>query len=242
MLQAIHDRAKGWLAYVIVGLLIIPFAFVGVYNYFTGGSNPVVAEAGGVEITRAELDQAYQRQQARLREALGERYDPALFEEEALRRQVLQQLIDRALLLEYVRDSGLRTTDEALRAALMAEPAFQADGRFSSAQYRSVLARNNLTPEGYEAQLRRDEALRQLQDAVARGTVVTDADVRRFVSVAGQERSVDWLRVPVSAFRDQVEVNVAGVDHFGLQAGRDQRLLQSAYLVRGCLLGDVAYL
>lgn len=235
MLQAIHDGVKGWLAYIIVGLLIIPFAFVGVYNYFSGGSNPVVAEVAGSEITRGELDQAVQRQQERLRQALGERYDPALFDDDSLRRQALQQLIDRALLLGYADSAGLRATDEALRASLRAEPAFQQDGRFSTERYRSILQRNNLSAEGYEAQLRRDLALRQVQDAVSRAALVTEADVRRFIAVAGQQRQVTWLRVPASAFQEQVEVSPEDVAQY-YQANQDQFRLPEAVRLRYLML------
>lgn len=235
MLQAIHDGVKGWLAYIIVALLIIPFAFVGVYNYFTGGSNPVVAEVAGVEITRGELDQAVQRQQQRLRQALGERYDPALFDDDTLRRQALQQLIDRALLLGYADGAGLRATDEALRASLRAEPAFQQDGRFSAERYRSILQRNNLSAEAYEAQLRRDLALRQVQDAVSRAALVTEADVRRFIAVAGQQRQVTWLRVPASAFQDQVEVSPEEVAEY-YQSNQDEFRLPEAVRLRYLML------
>ena len=38
MLQKLRDKTSGWIASLILGLLIIPFAFVGVNEYMTGGT------------------------------------------------------------------------------------------------------------------------------------------------------------------------------------------------------------
>ena len=38
MLQKLRDKTNGWIATLILGLLIVPFAFFGVEQYFTGGS------------------------------------------------------------------------------------------------------------------------------------------------------------------------------------------------------------
>ncbi|WP_420331502.1 SurA N-terminal domain-containing protein, partial [Pseudoalteromonas shioyasakiensis] len=37
MLQFIRDNAQGWIAWVIVGLIIIPFALWGLNEYVGGG-------------------------------------------------------------------------------------------------------------------------------------------------------------------------------------------------------------
>ena len=44
MLQSLRDKTSGWIATLILGLLIIPFAFVGVNEYATGGSDSAVAK------------------------------------------------------------------------------------------------------------------------------------------------------------------------------------------------------
>ena len=43
MLQKLRDKTSGWIASLILGLLIIPFAFVGVNEYMTGGTASDVA-------------------------------------------------------------------------------------------------------------------------------------------------------------------------------------------------------
>ncbi|MDN5848077.1 MAG: SurA N-terminal domain-containing protein [Nitrococcus sp.] len=214
MLQTIRDRAKGIVAYVIVGLLIIPFALFGVYNYFTGGSNPPVATVNGVDITRTELDNAVQRQQAQLRELLGDRYDPALFDEERLRRQVLDRMVDQAVLLHFVRGQGLRITDDALRSIIRSQPFFLVDGRFSGERYRTLLQQNGYSTEQYEAQLRQEQLLRQLQFAIAATSVITQHDVAQFVALERQRRNLAWLRIDSARLRDQTRVDKKAIQHY----------------------------
>ncbi|MDN5869310.1 MAG: SurA N-terminal domain-containing protein [Nitrococcus sp.] len=214
MLQTIRDRAKGIVAYIIVGLLIIPFALFGVYNYFTGGSNPPAATVNGIDITRSELDNAVQRQQAQLRELLGDRYDPALFDEERLRRQVLDRMVDQAVLLHFVRRQGLRITDDSLRSIIRSQPYFLVDGRFSGERYRTVLQQNGYSTEQYEAQLRREHLLRQLEFAIAATSVITQHDVAQFVALERQSRNLAWLRIDAAGFRDQSQVDKKAVQHY----------------------------
>ncbi|WP_435100419.1 SurA N-terminal domain-containing protein [Arhodomonas sp. AD133] len=200
MLQAIRDVTRGWVAYVIVAVLIVPFALFGVYNYFTGGSNPPIAKVEGREITRQQLDQAVQQQRQRLRRMLGEQYDPAMFEGEALRRQALEELINSTVVDAFAEREGLRLTDEGLREYISQQAAFQVEGEFSAERYQTVLRQSGLTPDRYEAQLRRQYAASQLPQAVSTSAVVTDEELARFVALQRQQRDVAILRVPRQAF------------------------------------------
>jgi peptidyl-prolyl cis-trans isomerase D len=51
MLQEIRERAQGWVAWAIIILISIPFAFWGIDSYFGGGAEPVVASVNGTDIT-----------------------------------------------------------------------------------------------------------------------------------------------------------------------------------------------
>ncbi len=202
MLQTIRDRAQGIVAYIIVGLLIIPFAFFGLYNYFTGDSNPVVATVNGIDITRAELDAAVQRQQSQLRKLLGDQYNPTLFDENHLRPKVLDRLIDQAVLLYFVRSHGFRATDESLRSFIQSQPYFLVDGQFSKERYRAVLRQNGYSSDQYEAQLRQQQLLRQLEVGIAGTAVTSEHEVARFVALEHQSRDLAWLKVDSANFQD----------------------------------------
>lgn len=214
MLQTIRDRSKGIVAYIIIGLLIIPFALFGVYNYFTGGSNPPVATVNGIKITRTELDSAVQRQQAQLRKTLGDQYNPVTFDAGRMRRQVLDQLIDQAVLLRFVHGHGFRITDESLRSFIRSQPYFLVNGQFSNEHYRAVLRQNGYSAEQYEAQLRQEQLLQQLELGIAATSVVTKHDVAQFVALERQDRDLAWLKIDSASFRNQSQVDNKAIEHY----------------------------
>ena len=80
MLNFIRERITGWLAYAIVGLLIIPFALWGINEYFGNSGSLVVANVNDTEISQREFQQAFYDQRDRIRQTLGEQYDSRLFD------------------------------------------------------------------------------------------------------------------------------------------------------------------
>ncbi|MCF7977580.1 MAG: SurA N-terminal domain-containing protein [Chromatiaceae bacterium] len=205
MLQEIRERAQGWVAWAIIILISIPFAFWGIDSYFGGGAEPVVASVNGAEITERAFNQNVNRTRIQLRDRLGDAYDPALFDDQRIRQQVLERMIRETLLLEDSAAMGLRTSDQAIRAAILSEPAFQQDGAFSNAQYERVLRLQGLSPAAYEDSLRSELLLSQLPRAIRETAFVTDALAERSASLVHQERIVAYATVPQSTFTETVE-------------------------------------
>ncbi|WP_462319847.1 SurA N-terminal domain-containing protein [Halochromatium sp.] len=205
MLQEIRERAQGWVAWAIVILITIPFAFWGIDSYFGGGAESVVATVNGTEITERAFNQNVNRTRIQLRDRLGDAYDPALFDDQRIREQVFERMIRETLLLAESEAMGLRTSDQAIRAAILSEPAFQQDGAFSNAQYERVLQLQGLTPAAYEASLRSELLVTQLPRAIRETAFATDALAKRSASLVHQERRVSYVSVPSASFEDAVE-------------------------------------
>ncbi|MGH8458351.1 MAG: SurA N-terminal domain-containing protein, partial [Nevskiales bacterium] len=66
MLQSLRDHAHGLLFWIIAILICIPFALVGVNEYFTAASQVIVAEINGDELELKEFQQGYQRYRQQL--------------------------------------------------------------------------------------------------------------------------------------------------------------------------------
>ena len=93
VLQSIRDRLNGIIALFVIGLLIIPFAFVGVSSYFTSGTVNAVALVNDQEITLNDFNTAFQNYRRRLQAQMGTAFDPAFFDQLTVRRQFLDQMI-----------------------------------------------------------------------------------------------------------------------------------------------------
>ena len=140
VLQSIRDRLNGIIAIFILGLLVIPFAFVGVSSYFTSGATNAVALVNDQEITANEFNQAFQNYRRRLQAQMGTAFDPELFDQAIVRRQFLDQMINEELLAQVSTSAGLAVTDERLSAEIRNLAAFEVDGEFNADVYQQRLA------------------------------------------------------------------------------------------------------
>jgi peptidyl-prolyl cis-trans isomerase D len=203
MLSTIRERAQGWIAWAIVILISIPFALWGIQSYLGVGAEPIAIKVNGIEITQRELDTRYQQVRMRLREQLGAAWRPELFDEKTMRQQVLDQMVEEALLLQVSRDMGLRASDAELRAAILANPTFQDAGRFSRSTYERMVELQGMSPPQYEEALRQRIVGTQLERAVIGSEVLTERELAEAVRLQGQEREVSYVRVAREDFESE---------------------------------------
>jgi peptidyl-prolyl cis-trans isomerase D len=98
MLHFIRERAQGWVAWFIVGLITIPFALWGVNSYITGDSDVVVASVNGEPIKQVEFQRALQQFRDNMRQRMGDNFDPSLFDNTETKQTILDGLIQQRLL------------------------------------------------------------------------------------------------------------------------------------------------
>ena len=84
-----------------------------------------------------------------------------------LRQQVLNRLIDEALLDQYARELKLGISDEQVKQAIFATPAFQVDGKFDNSRYNGILNQMGMTADQYAQALRNQLTTQQLINGVA---------------------------------------------------------------------------
>jgi peptidyl-prolyl cis-trans isomerase D len=215
MLQSIRDRAQGIIVWTIVGLIIITFALFGLSSYLSGSAKAVVATVNGVEISQTELLREFQNAQQRLQQMLGANYRADLFNEELMKQQVLEGLIQRELINQQLDSDKFHVAPQQVVATLQKMPAFQdANGEFSTENYRRVLSLQGIPAELFEMQLARDIANEHLRNGIVRSTFVTNTEEQRFLSLQEQQRKIGYLRIPQQRYVDQVKVSDTEITAF----------------------------
>ncbi len=216
MLQTLREKTSGWIATVVMGLLIIPFAFVGVNEYMSGGPATSVAtvkapprwwasapawwpvsmawqhEEISVQDFQMALRNERQSQQARQ----GEAFDARQFDAIDNKRKVLEDLIDRKVVELAARRSGVAVSDEALREAIASDPSFQVNGKFDGATYSALLRQQGLTPTTYQQRLREDMTIALVPQGLAQAEFVTDKEFEQVVSAIFETRDVTLAMLP----------------------------------------------
>ena len=206
MLQLIRDRATGWVAWTIVTLIIIPFALWGVYDYMTPSQGVAIATVNGVEVDARQFSRLYQQQRYQLLALLGDAARADLIDDERLREQALDQLIDNEVMVQVGGDDRLRIGDRRLGETISTLPQFQGENGFSQELYDVYLRNQGLGPLGFEFEMRRNLLMEQVVSAIGRAVNVSEREYREALRLLAQERIYSSLRIPARDYQpDEVD-------------------------------------
>jgi len=206
---------KRLLQFVLVLVIVPPFALWGIDSYQRGGVRAGdVAEVGGQKISEQEFAEAMRQQQDRLRGMLGRNFDPAMFESPAMRTELLEGMISQRLLMQHAVRNHFNVSNETLIETTMSIPAFQAGGKFSRELYESMLRNERMSPEMFDAALRRDLLVQQLTGAVSDSGMASKAAARQFALLRAQQREIAEHRVQADAQLARVRIAPEAVRAF----------------------------
>jgi len=189
VLQAMRERLTGLIAIFIFGILIIPFAFVGVNSYFRSDSVNSVARVNDVDISVNEFSQSFQNYRRRMQSIMGDQFDAEQFDQPVIRRQFLDSLIDQELLKQVSAEAGLSVDDETLAQAIRNINAFQVDGVFNADVYQQRLASQGKSPQSFENEMRAELILDQFPGTISASSIATDRELQEFVKLQEQQRT-----------------------------------------------------
>lgn len=206
MLQNIRDKATGWVAYIIIGLITIPFLFWGIQSYLGVGGSATVATVNDTEIPVQEFQRELQQHQRQLREMFGGKVPAELAEGPAIKQSVLGKMIQREVLRQVTLDEGWRVSDLSVAEQIKSSPQFQVNGRFNKARYEQLLKTQRLNKPGYEALVRQGLQLDQLRSLVDSSGFMLKADRKQFLELQSQQRAVDYLVLDRNQFGKTVSV------------------------------------
>lgn len=222
MLQDIGDKFKGnsesggggarWVAYAILGALIVVFVAWGAYGAvdLTLSQGDYAAKVNGEKISSVEVNDAWQRRLPQLMQAFGGQ----LSEEQ--RQQYQNQLLESAVVAlaaeQHALKMGLRVTDAQVVQAYQQEPAFQVEGRFSAQAARSRLAAAGLTQQAYEADLRKSLLSGQLEGLIGSTDFLTPTDSRRLLALLDEEREVRFALLQPESFAAAAAIEPAAIE------------------------------
>ena len=218
MLQKLRDKTSGWIATAVLGLLIIPFAFVGVNEYMGGGADSAVAKVEAPpawwqsapgwwpvsmlwqqeEVTSEEFRAGFEQARQQQRQAMGENFDPREFETAENKLLVLEGLIDQKILALAARRSGIVVSDAVVRKVIAEEPAFQVGGKFDPSQYALMLSSQTpaMSPVEFQNKIRQGMQEELVPEGIRQSDFITTTEFARLVKLLFETRDVTIAAVP----------------------------------------------
>lgn len=221
MLQTLRDKTSGWIATVILGLLIIPFAFFGMESYLSQKVDtyaariaqpptwwPSAPQAWPVsylwkthDIDAQDYRQRLETMRMRLRDEQGDAFDSKAFESAENKREILEDMIDEQLMRLAAESDGIVVSDAEIRREIQQIPDFQVDGRFDADRYQMLLASQNppQTPRTFEQTVRDNLQYGLIPSRLARSGFVTDMELDRLMRLLGERRDISFVVMPPAA-------------------------------------------
>lgn len=249
MLQTLRDKTSGWIATVILGLLIVPFAFVGIEQYMVQRTDNAVARIEIAptwwrsapswwpasmlwrkeSITRADFDERFNRARDQARQQQGANFDAREFEKLESRHEVLDGLIDERVRKLAAEVDGVIVSDALVVKSIQGIPDFQdGSGKFNQERYILGLQMGTppRTPTQFEQYVRDTLQTSMLPAALAGSSFATASETDRLIKLLGEKRDISLIELPPQP-ADTADVAAADIQKWYDGHGKDFRLPES---------------
>ena len=155
----------------VLFLLVIPsFVLFGIDGYQkSNDKGAIVARVGGEEIGKGEWDAAHKSEADRLRNSMPD-IDVKLLDSQEAHYATLERMVRERVLRSAATEFRMTTSDARLARDLQENPTIASlrlpDGKLDMDRYRQLAASQGMTPEGFEARVRQDLSLKQVETGV----------------------------------------------------------------------------
>jgi peptidyl-prolyl cis-trans isomerase D len=196
MLTKIREKAQGAFAWGILIIICVPFALWGIQNYLDTGEEAPVASVGDKDFFQRDVNRAY--------EQYSQNLQGMTIDEQSLKAQALEKLIKDEVLLQYVHDKDLVTTDDTAREFIQSLPYFQVDGKFDEKRYKTMLNLQKMSSMEFVNRIKNALIMEQFQRSIIDSSFATKYDVESFFKIQNQQRDVDYVTVALQKPADQL--------------------------------------
>ncbi len=207
MLQIIRDKISGWFAAVFLGAVALVFIFWGID--FQAGAIADAARVNGERISADVMLRAWQDRQSQLQQMMRTELPDELVKSQ--QAALLDERIRTVLLTQRARELGYRVGDDYVAETILGFEELKVDGQFSRDRYAAILRQQGRTEAQFEGELRTSLALTQLQNGIAASSFMTPRELERRRALEGEQREVEFLVVPASAFAGSVTATEADI-------------------------------
>jgi peptidyl-prolyl cis-trans isomerase D len=201
MLNLMRKNAGTWLIKILLGAIVLVFVFWGVGSFRDRGAGRV-ASVNGDPIMVEEYNETYNRLLEQIKQRYGNRLNDEMLKMLQVKKQAMDQLIEKRLLLTEAKRLNFIVSDEELSSTIKAIPSFQDNGNFDNRRYRAVLAQNRLTPESFEVKQREFILMDKVRSLVSDSVKVSDAEVEDSYQWKNSQIRIDYVLFDPSLISD----------------------------------------
>ncbi len=196
MLMQIKDKASGWIAYLIVGLISVPFALWGINQYFYLGTDPVVLEVGDEDIPYSVFQSVYRERKQYLESVM----EPQNVSEQLVQRETVNLLIRERIWGIEAERNGYFVTDLELADYIRNLPEFKQDGEFDQEKYRRIINLRGEPEAVFEESVRHTLLNNRVPRFIVETAFSLKNEKERYQKLLFQERGLRYVTLVAGQF------------------------------------------
>lgn len=171
-------------------------------------NNEAALVVGGEEISFQQYQQAYEQANQRLADQFGGNVPKGMAEALGLKDQVINQLVQAALLRQGSAEMGLQLSNIEIQQSIQNIPQFEKDGHFDNATYEDVLAANRLSPTKFEDNMRFDMLSSKTSNEIGKfSNASTSFEINDFYAQINEGVSVHFVEVDPANYNTEVQID-----------------------------------
>ena len=155
----------------------------------------IAATVNGKTIEKKTLNKSFRELWQRYQKQAKGKFNPTDAQAKQIKREALNNLVDRQLLLDQAEKLGLSVDEDEIQRRIAGLGAFQRNGRFDQETYRLALSYNHMTPSQFEASFREDILLEKVRAVIADGVKIVPAEIEILVQQQREEIAVNMLQL-----------------------------------------------
>ena len=214
MLKVIRRNASAaWVKVMFVAIVVV-FVFWGIGSVVGGQKAQIVARINDQMIDPTEFYRTYNNLARMYADIYKDKLQPEMLKNLNLKSQAMDQVVRAELMRQEAQHLGLRVSDSELQQSITTVSAFQQNGRFDKDLYLRTLRANNFNPGEFE-ETQRDELLgRKLQELVASGVHVSEAEVKDRFRFDNEKIDLSFIKLDAASFVPEVKLTDAEVQAY----------------------------
>lgn len=206
-----------------IQLLMFVFILPGFFLFGLEGFNAMgeksetVAVVDGRKIGKIEWEAAIKEDVDRIRQNAST-MDAKLFDSPEFKYASLERLVQKRVLATAATKLHLDVSDQKLAAELLQNPTLAAlrkpDGKIDDARYKELLAPQGLTPQAFEARVRSDLSVQQVQSSLTKSGMVPAALADVALNAYFEKREIQLLKFVPEDFAKRAVPTDAEIEAF----------------------------
>ena len=197
MLQNIRNYAGSFVVKILFAILILSFFVWGIADVVKPRKGTEwAAKVGDREISRAAFDKEYQATARQVQQQLGGRFDAEAMRSLGLGRNVVNQMINRALIEQEAAKLGIASSDDAVRRLIADDRRFRnAEGQFDPRVLQAFIRQTGFSEQDFFAELRSELDIGAVLQSVQGGAVLPAALADAIREYETEKRTIDYVRL-----------------------------------------------